>query len=253
MAAQRADANAALAAQRADANTVMDTLRAILGKQDAAMERERASAKEISAAHYKALQLAGAREVAEARHDADVATGRVNARVLLEESLAVIWRTWEALDTDAREKSGVSTRPRNATEQLQSLLRLRGVAAYLEVVEEDNRLASGVLVKSASIMYSALCTPLHSRGVEGAHRLLPHEVFEAIGENGLIAFAALVALSRRDVGLYLPKGDTKSLQLRVHPSEWIAATKQEFKASPALNVLASMDLGVTPLEEEVQQ
>lgn len=55
------------------------------------------------------------------------------------------------------------------------------------------------------------------------------------------------------MGLYLPQGNTMSLQLRVHPSEWIAATKQEFKASPPHNVLASMDLGVTPLEEEVQQ
>jgi hypothetical protein len=68
-----------------------------------------------------------------------------------------------------------------------------------------------------------------------------------------LPFAALVALSRRDVGLYLPQGNSMSLQLRVHPSEWIAATKQEFKASPPHNVLASMDLGVTPLEEEVQQ
>lgn len=74
---------------------------------------------------------------------------------------------------------------------MQSLLRLRGVAAYLEVVEEDNRLASGVLVKGAAIMHSALCTPLHSRGVGGAHRPLPHEVFKAIGENGLIAFCSL--------------------------------------------------------------
>ena len=118
LAAQRADANSAMAAQRADFNSALADLRAIMGKQDAAMgkqdaamERERASAKEISAAHYKALQLAAAGEVAAARHDADIATGRVNARVLLEESLAVIWRTWEALEPAAKTASGVPTLP----------------------------------------------------------------------------------------------------------------------------------------------
>jgi len=194
----------------------------------------------------KVLEQVSADKVAKALYDRDVARCKVNARVLMEEALADFWRAWERLDAVQRQQvcPGVKKAPSSATEQLKLLLGFPAVAAYLEVAEEDNGLARGVLAKSAGTMYPALCTPLHGRAAGEQAVRLPAEVFTAIGENGRIAFAALLAFGGRNVGMYQPCGATVSVVLRVPPLLGLSATLMDIRGSakwPAVE--APVELG----------
>jgi hypothetical protein len=238
MADQRTDSN--LAAQRADAILAAQRADAILAAQraDATLAAQREAA-DVNSGH---LRVAFHTKVAEARRDADFARGQVSARVLLEEAIAEPWRQWAALLPEEQVKTGSNKLPGSTTQQLQGLLRFPGVAAYLQAVEQDNNLARGALAKSSTSLYSMLCTPLHTRGTKAKPRLLPHKVFEHVGVNGLIAFAALLSLSGRDVSLYMPKGDIAKVMLRVPPLD--VCTDTEVKSSKPRAVVAALDLGV---------
>ena len=194
-------------------------------------------------ASMKLLEQLYAGQLAVALFERDVARGMVTARALVEEAAAEFWRAWERLDAEERQRvcPGVTKAPFSKTEQLKLLLTFPGMAAYLKVVEEDNGLARGVLAKSASIMYHALCTPLHARPVAQ----LPARVFSAIGENGRIAFAALVAFSGRNVDMYQPTGATVPVVLRVKPMQGLSATLEHIRGSAKLPAVgASVELGV---------
>ena len=178
---------------------------------------------------------------------------KVTARALIEEATADVWRAWGRLDAKGREqvspspKGGSVTKPPSTvTEQLKALLGFPGVAAYLQVAEEDNGLARGVLAKSAVIIYPALCAPLHARAAGAKAEQLPLEVFSAMGENGRIAFAALLAFGGRNVGMYQPQVPTVPVVLRVPPMQGLSATLQQIRGSAKLPapVEASLELGV---------
>ena len=114
------------------------------------------------------------------------------------------------------------------------------------MAEEDNGLARGVLAKSAVIIYPALCAPLHARAAGAKAEQLPLEVFSAMGENGRIAFAALLAFGGRNVGMYQPQVPTVPVVLRVPPMQGLSATLQQIRGSAKLPapVEASLELGV---------
>ena len=201
---------------------------------------------QLSDARFKDLQQLTADKVAKALYDRDVARCQINARVLMEEALAGFWRAWERLDAEQRQQvcPGLKKAPFSGTEQLKLLLGFPAVAAYLEVAEEDNGLARGVLVKSAGTMYPALCTPLHGRAVGERVERLPAEVFSAIGENGRIAFAALLAFGGRNVGMYMQEGEAVSVVLRVPPQLGLSATLMDIRGSAKWTpVEASVELG----------
>ena len=199
------------------------------------------------------MERFNADQLSKAVFEGDVARGKVTARALIEEATADVWRAWERLDAKGREqvspspKGGSVTKPPSTvTEQLKALLGFPGVAAYLQVAEEDNGLARGVLAKSAVIIYPALCAPLHARAVGGKAEQLPLEVFSAVGENGRIAFAALLAFGGRNVGMYQPQVPTVPVVLRVPPMQGLSATLQQIRGSAKLPapVEASLELGV---------
>ena len=196
--------------------------------------------------HFKVLEQVSADKVAKAIFERDMARGKVNARVLVEEALAELWRAWERLDADQQQQMcpRVKKTPFSGTEQLELLLGFPAVAAYLEVAEEDNGLARGVLVKSAGIMYPALCTPLHARAAGEQAGWVPAKVSSAIGENGRIAFAALLAFGGRNVDMYHPCGATVSVVLRVPPVLGLSATLKDIRDSAKLPAVeASVELG----------
>jgi hypothetical protein len=201
----------------------------------------------------ESMERFNANQLSKAVFEGDVARGKVTARALIEEATADVWRVWERLDAKGREqvspspKGGSVTKPPSTvTEQLKALLGFPGVAAYLQVAEEDNGLARGVLAKSAAIMYPALCAPLHAREAGAKAEQLPLEVFSAVGENGRIAFAALLAFGGRNVGMYQPKVPTVPVVLRVPPMQGLSATLQQIRGSAKLPapVEASLELGV---------
>ena len=199
------------------------------------------------------MEMFNADKLTKALFEGDVARGKVTARALIEEATADVWRAWGRLDAKGREqvspspKGGSVTKPPSTvTEQLKALLGFPGVAAYLQVAEEDNGLARGVLAKSAVIIYPALCAPLHARAAGAKAEQLPLEVFSAMGENGRIAFAALLAFGGRNVGMYQPQVPTVPVVLRVPPMQGLSATLQQIRGSAKLPapVEASLELGV---------
>jgi hypothetical protein len=258
---QRADSKAAMDALLATTKVATDTQRAALDAQRAALDAQRSDAKatldaqrsdakttlDAQCALYSALVVSSALEVAVAKRDADVARahanvarGKITARVLVEESVADVWRSWQTLGPEEKRDSGAEKQPPSMTQQLSILLNFPGVKAYLQVAEEDNGLARGVLGKSALVMYPALSTPLHSRDVGGKVPPLPLQVFDAIGENGHVAFAALVALSGRNVGLYCPASDhAVKVVLRAPPKNPVTITVEQVKESPKQGAIAS--------------
>jgi hypothetical protein len=194
------------------------------------------------------LELLYAQQLAEALFERDEARGEVSARALVEEAAAHAWRAWARLDAEGRQKvcPGVTKAPFSVTEQLKVLLGFPAVAAYLQVVEEDNGLARGVLAKSVGVMYHALCAPLPARPA-GAQQdaFPPPREFSAIGESGRIAFAALAAFSGRNVGKYHPYGVTVPVVLRVKPMMGLSATLERIRGSAKLpTVGASVELGM---------
>ena len=201
----------------------------------------------------ESMERYNANKLSMAVFERDVARGKVTARALIEEATADVWRAWGRLDAKGREqvssspKGGSVTKPPSTvTEQLKALLGFPGVAAYLQVAEEDNGLARGVLAKSAVIIYPALCAPLHARAAGAKAEQLPLEVFSAMGENGRIAFAALLAFGGRNVGMYQPQVPTVPVVLRVPPMQGLSATLQQIRGSAKLPapVEASLELGV---------
>ena len=195
------------------------------------------------------VEEVSAGKLATALYERDVARGKVTARALIEEAMAEAWRSWERLDTKGQEQVSATVKkpPSTATDQMKALLGFPGVAAYLRVAEEDNGLARGVLAKSAASLYPALCVPLHARaaGAQVEAGGLPTEVFSAIGENGRIAFAALVAFGGRNVGMYQSTGKTVPVVLRVPPLLGLLATLEQIRGSAKLPAVgATVELGV---------
>jgi len=186
-------------------------------------------------------------KLARALKERDVALGKVSARALIEETIAeaCLRKRMDAVGR-GQESSIFIGGFVPVTEQLKAMLGFPGVAAYLQVAEEDNGLARGVLAKSAAIMYPALCAPLHAREAGAKAEQLPSEVFSAVGENGRIAFAALLAFGGRNVGMYQPQVPTVPVVLRVPPMQGLSATLQQIRGSAKLPapVEASLELGV---------
>jgi len=245
-----ATAQAAREAQRFDEATAQAQAQAAREAQrfDEAIAREAAR----EAKQMELLEQISAQRLAAALFERDVARGKVTARALIEEAVAETWRAWERLGEEERERVSPSLKgaamrkpPSTGTDMLKAMLGFPAVAAYLQVVEEDNGLARGVLAKSAAIVYPALCTPLHARPAGAQVGPLPAEVFSAIGENGRIAFAALVAFGGRNVGMYQSCGATVPVVLRAPPLLGLSATLEHIRGSARLpTVGASVELGV---------
>jgi hypothetical protein len=242
-----AKAHAAREAQLNDAR--FNEVKARLDEVKAHAAREAQLVKE----KIESIEMFNADKLTKALFEGDVARGKVTARALIEEATADVWRAWGRLDAKGREqvspspKGGSVTKPPSTvTEQIKALLGFPGVAAYLQVAEEDNGLARGVLAKSAVIIYPGLCAPLHARAAGAKAEQLPLEVFSAIGENGRIAFAALLAFGGRNVGMYQPQVPTVPVVLRVPPMQGLSATPQQIRGSAKLPapVEASLELGV---------
>lgn len=201
---------------------------------------------------YALLEELSAIKLAKALYEGDLARGKTSARTLAEEALAEVWRSWEDLTAENQQLFCPATKqkPFSATQQLRELLRFPAVAAYLRVAEQDNGLAEGVLAKSADTMYPALCTPLHSRAAGAQVQRLPVDVFSGIGENGRIAFAALLAFGGRNVGMYQPCGKVVTVVLRVAPLRGLRATLEEITDSAKLPpIAASVELGAAGAAE----
>lgn len=269
---------AALAAAKSRSGEALAREAAALARESAALAREAAArvatnelktvlelrledSKASATERYKALQRASAIELAAFKFERDVARGHIDARVLVEESLSRAWRDWQGeglLQTPPQ----VVKIPSIHTERLKGILNSPGFRAYMECVEADNHLTSGALTKCAESMYSALCNPVHSRGVARGDFpysatpppvQMPVNSLNSIGQNGLAAFSALLASCGRNVGLYYSDGATVTLFMRAWPVQGHFATGEDLQSCAMLPPVAvSLDLGVGPANPSLQ-
>ena len=177
------------------------------------------------------VRASSSRDVAIAKHAADVAKGVLNVRGLFEACLADIAA---AACRGAASSSSPSSSPLpSAPSALLRLLLGRssssaasgappsicpGFVAYLRRAAADNGVPERDMLTQAGRLYDVLSERLHSDAASGAGTTrLPAEVFERSGRTTMVALAAVVRFSGRDIALYDATGDAQPLRLRLPP------------------------------------
>jgi len=159
------------------------------------------------------VRASGAREIALAKHDADVAKGVVNARGLLEACAAELSA---ALVRAGRVRAGVS--PSTTSGRLALLFsECSEFVAYLELAAADNCVPADVLLRQAKKLYDVLSERVHAEAAGGGAVRLPVELFERSGRPTLVALAALARFAGRDLRLYELGGGDGGVVLRDPP------------------------------------
>jgi len=159
------------------------------------------------------VRASGAREIALAKHDADVAKGVVNARGLLEACAAELSA---ALVRAGRVRAGVS--PATTSGRLALLFsECSEFVAYLELAAADNCVPADVLLRQAKKLYDVLSERVHAEAAGGGAVRLPVELFERSGRPTLVALAALARFAGRDLRLYDLGGSDGGVVLRDPP------------------------------------
>ena len=151
-----------------------------------------------------------AREVAALKYELDVATGRVDARSMLEVCINELWRL---SGSDVFSAKGTKSKLASLLSGDKNNIICSRLLEYLKVLAEDNGLSEIQVLQQAPKVYEILCARMHSQNTEG-RRKLPSEVFESLGIDSMAAFAAIVHATGRDLRLYAPHGDIQ-LKLRV--------------------------------------
>jgi hypothetical protein len=155
-----------------------------------------------------------ARELALAKHEADVARGIVNARGLFESALADIVRLFES--------RGRGPVPPSVSARLAWLFlgTCPEFVAYLKAAAADNSMDEKLVIQQARKLFDVLSERLHSGALASADApvRMPSEVFERSGDPTKVAFAAFVAFAGRDLRLYNFAGGDVAVKLRA-PAE----------------------------------
>jgi hypothetical protein len=110
-----------------------------------------------------------------------------------------------------------------------------GFVAYLRRAAADNGVPERDMLTQAGRLYDVLSERLHSDAASGAGTTrLPAEVFERSGRTTMVALAAVVRFSGRDIALYDAAGDAQPLRLRLPPpaAAACAATFEALASEP---------------------
>jgi len=175
-----------------------------------------------------------ARELAIAMHAADLARGVLNVRGLFEACVADVWR----------ESGGLPDDRGSVSDKLRQLLaagpaRCPGLVAYMKVAAADNGVPEHELLRQAGRLYEVLSERLHSDAASGAGTTsLPAAVFERSGRATMLALAAFVRFTGRNLALYGSDGKAQRLRLRaVEPlTSPCKITQEQLRHLPAEDV-----------------
>jgi hypothetical protein len=175
-----------------------------------------------------------ARELAIAMHAADLARGVLNVRGLFEACVADVWR----------ESGGLPDDRGSVSDKLRQLLaagpaRCPGLVAYMKVAAADNGVPEQDLLRQAGRLYEVLSERLHSDAASGAGTTrLPAAVFERSGRATMLALAAFVRFTGRNLALYGSDGKAQRLRLRaIEPlSSPCEITQEQLRRLPAEDV-----------------
>ena len=195
------------------------------------------------------MRTSSSREVALAKHAADIAKGVLNARGLFEACLADI--------ASAASSGSSSSFPSSPSAQLRRLLGggggggggggsssgsaapgaqpspCPGLVAYLRRAAADNGVPEREMLTQAGRLYEVLSERLHSDAASGAGTTtLPVEMFERSGRATMVALAAFVRFTGRDIALYNANGSMASLRLRLPPPAACTATAEALATAP---------------------
>ena len=245
--------------RRAAATTLLLALKdALLAEKDAriaAAERELHGKDALLAE----VRMSSSRDVALAKHAADIAKGVLNARGLFEACLADI--------ASAASSGSFSSFPSSPSAQLRRLLGgssssnssssggggggggsnsssgsaapgaqpspCPGLVAYLRRAAADNGVPEREMLTQAGRLYEVLSERLHSDAASGAGTTtLPVEMFERSGRATMVALAAFVRFTGRDIALYNANGSMASLRLRLPPPAACTATAEALATAP---------------------
>lgn len=156
------------------------------------------------------------------KRELDIVRGVGDARSLLEACIRDLYATFP---------SGKYT---TVTKMFERILNTTdgcsGLTAYLKVAATDNQEDSGNLLKDAGKLWSVYSSPAHSQGPNGCVTL-PTAMFATSGRATMIALAAILRFSGRNISLYndiLGQGSVSSgILLRPVPLSKCSATEAE--------------------------
>jgi len=198
---------------------LLDANRELMKVKDEA-NREMMKVKEADVAAIR-----HAYEVAELKHKLDVATGRLDARGLIESCVEDLWKksqtTKREFKSDLRLKVLLS--PNNDV--------CEGLVEYMKLTAEENGIPETEILGQSERLFSLLSARLHTTGTQFEDNL-PAAMFESFGKATMIAFAAFAQASGRDVKLY---GYLTDVTLRVPPDNICDVTRDTLLKRPFLS------------------
>jgi len=159
------------------------------------------------------VRKSAVRDLALAKHDADVARSVVDARGLFEACVAELA---SQLVNAGRKPPGIAQSSVSARLAL-LFTDCPEFVAYLNSVAADNSVPSDVLLRQAKKLYDVLSERLHATKAGGGPVDVSVALFERSGHPTLVAFAALVHFAGRDLRLYNFDRSSSSVKLGIPP------------------------------------
>jgi len=159
------------------------------------------------------VRKSAVRDLALAKHDADVARSVVDARGLFEACVAELA---SQLVNAGRKPPGIAQSSVSARLAL-LFTDCPEFVAYLNSVAADNSVPSDVLLRKAKKLYDVLSERLHATKAGGGPVDVSVALFERSGHPTLVAFAALVHFAGRDLRLYNFDRSSSSVKLGIPP------------------------------------
>ena len=183
-----------------------------LAEKDARIAEKDARLADAGALHFE-MRKSAVRDLALAKHDADVARSVVDARGLFEACVAELA---SQLVNAGRKPPGIAQSSVSARLAL-LFTDCPEFVAYLNSVAADNSVPSDVLLRQAKKLYDVLSERLHATKAGGGPVDVSVALFERSGHPTLVAFAALVHFAGRDLRLYNFDRSSSSVKLGIPP------------------------------------
>mmetsp|Transcript_15146 Transcript_15146/g.49274 ORF Transcript_15146/g.49274 Transcript_15146/m.49274 type:complete len:260 (+) Transcript_15146:3-782(+) len=204
----------------------MTLTRELVEAKDEAKDEAMTLTRELTEARIGEIRHAN--EIAALKHSLDVATGRLDARGLIESCVEDLWKksgtTKSEFKPDLRLKTLLSTNNKVC----------KGLVEYMKLTAEENDIPQIEILGQGERLYNLLSARLHTTGTESDDEF-PAAMFESFGRATMAAFAAFARASGRDVKLYDSTGSRIKIISRVFPDNLCDVTRDTFLKRPFLD------------------
>mmetsp|Transcript_15149 Transcript_15149/g.49281 ORF Transcript_15149/g.49281 Transcript_15149/m.49281 type:complete len:285 (+) Transcript_15149:3-857(+) len=204
----------------------MTLTRELVEAKDEAKDEAMTLTRELTEARIGEIRHAN--EIAALKHSLDVATGRLDARGLIESCVEDLWKksgtTKSEFKPDLRLKTLLSTNNKVC----------KGLVEYMKLTAEENDIPQIEILGQGERLYNLLSARLHTTGTESDDEF-PAAMFESFGRATMAAFAAFARASGRDVKLYDSTGSRIKIISRVPPDNLCDVTRDTLLKRPFLD------------------